>query len=130
MNQTRVSPNRTRALASGMFVFVAVFAAIVWYLVRPYGSVYFFPVHFLIGLGLPFLFYAIGATGGWFRVGLVATAVLLAAFNVWGHEAGAAAPRVMDWSNVFAGLVGLVLAWGVQRIQARARPPHRPSEGR
>lgn len=62
--------NRTRLLALGLFAFLGTFAAIVWYLMRPYGSVYFFPVHFLIGAALPFLIYAIGGTRRWFWIGM------------------------------------------------------------
>lgn len=33
--------NQTRPLALGLFVFLGTFAAIVWYLMRPYGTAYF-----------------------------------------------------------------------------------------
>lgn len=33
--------NQTRLLALCLFVFLGTFAAIVWYVMRPYGSVYF-----------------------------------------------------------------------------------------
>jgi hypothetical protein len=121
---------RTRALALGFFAFVAVFAVLVWFLVRPYGSAYFFPVHFLVGLGLPFLLYATGASQAWFRAGLVVTALVLVWLNLGGHDAGGLAPRVLDWSQVAAGALGLVLAWGVHHLYRRVRPPHHASIGR
>lgn len=127
MTESTLPPNRTRALALGFFVFVAVFAAIIWCLVRPYGGVYFFPVHFLAGLGVPFLFYAIGANRVWFGVGLVVAAVALVVLNLWGHEAGGLAPRVFDWAQGVAGVLGLVLAFGVFRISTQARHRHGPS---
>ena len=46
---------QTRLLALGLFAFLGLFGAIIWYLMRPYGTAYFFPVHFLIGAALPFL---------------------------------------------------------------------------
>ncbi|HBK45365.1 MAG TPA: hypothetical protein DDZ67_02795 [Xanthomonadaceae bacterium] len=124
------SANRTRSLALAFFAFVAVFAAIVWFLVRPYGSAYFFPVHFLVGLGLPFLFYAIGASRAWFWLGLAATALALAWLNLGAHDAGGLAPRTLDWSHVCGGALGLLLAWGVHYLYRRMRPPHHASIGR
>lgn len=122
--------NRTRGLALGFFVFVAVFAVIVWMLVRPYGTAYFFPVHFLVGLGLPFLFYAIGGRTRWFWVGWTITALALVWLNIAGHDAGGVAPRSMDWSQVWAGAIGLGLAAAVRNIYRRVRPPHHASIGR
>ncbi|MDR6675477.1 hypothetical protein [Xanthomonas sp. 1678] len=130
MSEPRLPPAKTRALSLGFFVFVAAFAAILWFLVRPYGAVYFFPVHFLVGLGLPFLFYALGASRVWFLLGLAATAIVLVVLNVWGDELGGAAPRVFDWAHGFAGLLGLVLAYGVFRMSSRARQRHAPSAPR
>ncbi|MEE7546948.1 hypothetical protein HF319_07840 [Xanthomonas sp. Kuri4-1] len=125
-----LSANRTRALALGFFAFVAVFAVIVWYLVRPYGTTYFFPVHFLAGLGLPFLIYAIGANRLWFWLGMAVTAALLVWLNFWGHEASGMAPRTVDWTQFGGGALGLVLAAGVHFLYNRVRPPHRASIGR
>ncbi|MFA4342348.1 hypothetical protein P2B78_20285 [Xanthomonas perforans] len=119
--------NQTRLLALGLFVFLGTFAAIVWYLMRPYGTAYFFPVHFLIGAALPFLIYAIGGTRLWFCMGMGITALVLLWFNLWGHDANGAAPRVLDWSHFAAGVVGLAGAWAVQLIYRNARPPHRAS---
>ncbi|MCC4587902.1 hypothetical protein JWH11_02675 [Xanthomonas melonis] len=121
--------NQTRLLALGLFVFLGTFAAIVWSLMRPYGTAYFFPVHFLIGAGLPFLIYAIGATRLWFWLGMVVTAGVLLWFNLWGHDLDGAAPRLLDWSHFAAGAVGMAGAFAVQLLYRRARPPHRPSIG-
>lgn len=120
----------TRSLALGLFAFVGIFAAIVWYLVRPYGGVYFFPVHFLVALGLPFGIYAIGASRGWFWLGLAVTAGVLVWLNLWGHDAGGLAPRTLDWSHVWAGVLGLALAFGIEQVYRRVRPPHRGALGR
>lgn len=76
--------NQTRLFALGLFAFLGSFAAIVWYLMRPYGTAYFFPVHFLIGAALPFGFYAIGGTRLWFWIGIGVTALVLLWFNFWG----------------------------------------------
>ncbi|MFS8374169.1 hypothetical protein JH314_22190 [Xanthomonas campestris] len=118
---------QTRLLALGLFVFLGLFGAIIWYLMRPYGTAYFFPVHFLIGAALPFLIYDIGATRLWFWLGMIVTAIVLLWFNFWGHDANGAAPRVLDWSHFAAGAIGLASAWAVQLLYRRARPPHRPS---
>lgn len=119
--------NQTRLFALGLFAFLGSFAAIVWYLMRPYGTAYFFPVHFLIGAALPFGFYAIGGTRLWFRIGIGVTALVLLWFNFWGHDANGAAPRLLDWTHFAAGAVGLVGAWAVQLVYRNVRPPHRPS---
>lgn len=121
---------RTRALALGFFAFVTAFAVLVWFLVRPYGGTYFFAVHFLVGLGLPFLVYATGASQAWFRAGLVVTALVLAWLNLGGHDAAGLAPRVLDWAQVAAGALGLLLAWGVHLLYRRVQPAHRASIGR
>ncbi|MBB5877845.1 MULTISPECIES: hypothetical protein [Xanthomonas] len=124
MTEPRLPPAKTRALSLGLFVFVAVFAAIVWSLLRPYGSVYFFPVHFLVGLGLPFLFYALGANRAAFLAGLGLTAIVLVLFNLWGDQAGGLGPRVFDWAHAVAGGLGMLLAYGVFRLSTRVRQRH------
>ncbi len=130
MNLSHHSAERVRALALGLFVFAAVAAAIVWFVVRPYGSQYFFPVYFLLAFGVPFAFYAIGASHGWLLGGMLVTAVGLVWLNLWGYRADGVAPRTLDWSNALAGLTGLALAWGVQRMQSRARRRHHPQHPR
>lgn len=117
-------PNKTRLLSLSFFAFVAVAAAVVWVLMRPYGAAYFFPVHFLVGLGGPFLIYALGANRVSFWIGIALTAVALFLLNGWGHTLGGAAPRGIDWSQIFAGIVGLALAFGVHRLYINARPKH------
>ncbi|KAB7780723.1 MULTISPECIES: hypothetical protein [Xanthomonas] len=124
MTEPRLSSAKTRALSLGLFAFVAVFAAIVWSLLRPYGSVYFFPVHFLVGLGLPFLFYALGANRAAFLAGLGLTVIVLVLFNLWGDQVGGIGPRVFDWAHAVAGILGMLLAYGVFRLSTRVRQRH------
>ncbi|MET0290560.1 MAG: hypothetical protein ABW178_13105 [Pseudoxanthomonas sp.] len=124
MNTPSFGPNKTRLLSICFFAFVAMFTAVVWVLMRPYGATYFFPVHFLVGLGGPFLIYALGANRVAFWSGIALTAVALFVLNGWGHALDGAAPRQIDWSQIFAGLVGLALAVVVHHLYINARPKH------
>lgn len=116
--------NRTRTFALALLLFVGCAMAIVWSMVRGYGSVYFFPVFFLVGLGVPFVFELIGGSRRAFRLGLAASALALLAMNFRGHELAGFAPRVLDWSYLYAGAAGLLLAWIVQRVYRHAVPRH------
>ena len=115
-----------RLLAFAFFAFASIFGLITWYFTRPYGTLYFFAWYFVLGLGFPFLSYAIWGTQRAFYMGMGLTVLLLAGFNFWGHTMGDATPG-LDWSHFFAGTVGLALGWMAYFIHSRLRLPHAAS---
>ncbi len=111
--------NTTRLLALGFFVFVALSTGAVWYLVQSFGPAYFFAVHFLLALGIPFLLYGIGGRRPWFEIGMFVSAGVMAFLNWWGAQA-----QGFDWTHAFSTVLGLALAWAIHLVYAKIRQPH------
>lgn len=106
---------QTRTLSLCFASFVAALAIIVWSAVRSYDEMYFFIVHFLIGLSVPFFFYAVGGNRFWFMAGVVSGAAFLLWLSLTGSQDGLA-PLVHDWSHFGGGAFGLLLAMSIQML--------------
>ena len=112
---------RSRILALTFFTGVAIITALIWKVVRPYEHLYFFPVHFLVGLSMPFLVVGIGGRPSWFWVGTVLGAVSLFWLN---FNANDFAPLQSNWAHFGCGAIGLLLAVSIHLLYHSMRVKH------
>jgi|SRR5690606_22818148 len=111
MEKLTAHERRTRCFASMFFIIGCAIVGVLQFTIGLLFTPHYFVAHFLLGLFLPYLFYAVGAgTRFGFWAGMLATAVFHFGYELW-EDQKTRSFYSPDWDQIGAGAVGLFFAW-------------------
>lgn len=114
MNKLTPQERRAQYFALDFFLFGCSTVAALQYTVGLYFTPHYYIAHFMLGLFLPFFFYAMGGLRLTFWLGLLATSIFHFGYELWEDQLTRSQYNP-DWDQILAGGIGILAAWGVYR---------------
>lgn len=104
--------------ALGFFAAGCALVAALLFTVGLHYTPHYFIAHFLLGLFLPFAFYAMGGFSFSFWLGIIDTAAFHFGYELWEDQLSRPT-YAPDFDQIISGALGLVAAWLVYRAWNR-----------